>query len=135
MKPDIDAYNQKLIGTLPGFLGIKLLEVGEGYLTAELTLDKQHLEPTRGVCHAATFVALADTACGWGCVAHLPEGASGFTTSNLSTNLIRGATTGTLSCDARLAHSGRSTQVWDATIRQGEGKPAALFRCTQLIFY
>ena len=72
MNIDIDEYNRQLTGALPGFLGIKLLEVGQGFITAELILDKHHLEPTRGVCHGATIVALADTACGWGCVAHLP---------------------------------------------------------------
>ena len=132
---DIDDYNRQLSGALPGFLGIKLLEVGQGFITAELTLDKHHLEPTRGVCHAATIVALADTACGWGCVAHLPSGASGFTTSNLTANYLRGAKNGTIHSDCRLSHGGRSTQVWDAVVTGEDGKNLALFRCTQMILY
>ena len=135
MNIDIDDYNQKLKGALPGLLGITLLEVGQGFITAQLTIDKIHLEPTRGVVHAATIVALADTACGWGCVAHLPKGASGFTTSNLTTNYLRGIDQGTLRSECRLSHSGRSTQVWDAVVSSDDKKDLALFRCTQLILY
>ena len=37
---------------------------------------------------------------------------------------------------ARLAHGGRTTQVWEAIITDGEsGKPLALFRCTRLVLY
>jgi len=32
-------------------------------------------------------------------------------------------------------HLGRSTQVWDATVTNGEGKLIAMFRCTQMILY
>ena len=80
-------------------------------------------------------MALADTACGWGCVAHLPSGASGFTTSNLTANYLHGAKNGTLHSDCRLAHGGRSTQVWDAVVTGEDGKNLALFRCTQMILY
>ena len=135
MKIDIGEYNRQLADALPGLLDIKLLEVGEGFITADLTLDKHHLEPTRGVCHAATIVALADTACGWGCVAHLPHGASGFTTSSLNTNYLRGSRNGRIFSDCRLSHSARSTQVWDAVVSGEDGKQLALFRCTQMILY
>jgi acyl-coenzyme A thioesterase PaaI-like protein len=38
--------------------------------------------------------------------------------------------------EARLAHGGRTTQVWDATVsREKDGKQIAFFRCTQLILY
>jgi acyl-coenzyme A thioesterase PaaI-like protein len=32
-----------------------------------------------------------------------------------------------------LAHGGRTTQIWDATVRDTEERTLALFRCTQLI--
>jgi 1,4-dihydroxy-2-naphthoyl-CoA hydrolase len=85
--------------------------------------------------HAASVVALADTLCGFGCFHNRPEGARGFTTIELKTNFLGSALDGTLSCEARLQHGGRTTQVWDATVRDGAGKVIALFRCTQLILY
>jgi acyl-coenzyme A thioesterase PaaI-like protein len=43
---------------------------------------------------------------------------------------------GTVLCEAKLAHGGRTTQVWDATLTaETTGKLMALFRCTQLILY
>ena len=35
-----------------------------------------------------------------------------------------------------MAHGGRTTQVWDATVSDEESdKTLALFRCTQMILY
>ena len=82
------------------------------------------------------MVALADTACGYGCVMSLPQGASGFTTAELKANFIGTALEGVVSCEARLVHGGRTTQVWDAEVKtEAAGKTIALFRCTQIILY
>jgi uncharacterized protein (TIGR00369 family) len=82
-----------------------------------------------------SVVALADSACGYGCIAFLPEGATGFTTIELKTNFLGTVLDGTLVCEARRAHGGRTTQVWDATVTTEVGKTLALFRCTQLLLY
>lgn len=89
-----------------------------------------------GFLHAASVIALADTSAGYGCVANLPEGASGFTTVELKCNHLGTATSGTIECVAMAAHRGKTTQVWDATVSHREsGKTLALFRCTQLVLY
>ena len=117
---------------LPGLLGIEVHEAGDGLARARLELGEQHLAPN-GYLHAGTVVALADTTCGYGCILSLPEGATGFTTIELKTNFLRSAQTGTLACEARLAHGGRTTQIWDATVTAPDGRTTALFRCTQLV--
>ncbi|MGY3493798.1 uncharacterized protein (TIGR00369 family) [Bradyrhizobium sp. USDA 4502] len=79
---------------------------------------------------------MADTACGFGCLASLPDGAIGFATGELKINFIGAAREGGMSCEARLVHAGRTTQVWDAEIRsEATGKTIALFRCTQMLPY
>ncbi|HJX46202.1 MAG TPA: PaaI family thioesterase, partial [Gaiellaceae bacterium] len=82
---------------------------------------------------AATLVALADTAAGYGCLLNLPEGGTGFTTIELKTNFMRSAREGTITCEAHLVHGGRTTQLWDATIDDAESRRMAVFRCTQLV--
>ena len=82
-----------------------------------------------------TVVGLADSACGYGCIASLPDGAYGFTTIELKTNFLGTALEGTLCCASELIHGGRTTQVWDATVTNEAGKKLALFRCTQLLLY
>ena len=81
------------------------------------------------------MVALADTACGWGCIAHLPEGAASFTTVDLTCNLLKAVTAGRISCTATMLHGGRTTQVWDATVVDDKQRRIAAFRCTQLILH
>ena len=117
---------------LPGLLGVDVVTFEEGVVHARLELRAHHLAPN-GYLHAGTVVSLADTACGYGCVLSLPPGATGFTTIELKTNFLRTATDGTLACEARLVHGGRTTQVWDALVRDDPGRTLALFRCTQLL--
>jgi 1,4-dihydroxy-2-naphthoyl-CoA hydrolase len=116
----------------PGLLGIDFHEAGEGYVLARLELSEKHMAPN-GYLHAGTVVGFADSACGYGCILNLPEGGTGFTTVELKTNFLRSAQTGTIACEARLAHGGRTTQIWDATVTDPDGRTMALFRCTQLV--
>jgi 1,4-dihydroxy-2-naphthoyl-CoA hydrolase len=119
---------------LPGLIGVEVDSVEEGAVRMHLSLRPELLAPN-GYLHAATVVALADSACGYGCIASLPEGATGFTTIELKTNFLGTALDGTLHCESKRVHGGRTTQVWDATVANESGKTLALFRCTQLLLY
>jgi 1,4-dihydroxy-2-naphthoyl-CoA hydrolase len=119
---------------LPGLLGIDVHSVEYGSARMSLPLRAELLAPN-GYLHAGTVVGLADSACGYGCVASFPEGAMGFTTIELTANFLATAREGTLACEAKLVHGGRTTQVWDATVTREDGKRLAVFRCTQLILY
>ena len=130
----ITAYRQHS-DSLPDLLGIDLVSVGDQVLSVSLEVTPHHLNPAHTSCHAATMVAIADTACGWGCLAHLPANAKSFTTVDLNCNLLRAVTSGVLTCEASLLHGGRTTQIWDAVVHSDEGKKVAAFRCTELILY
>lgn len=121
-------------GTLPDELGIEWSEVRHGRAAGRFTVARRHMA-ANGYLHAASVVALVDSACGYGCVASLPEGAAGFTTIELKANYLGTAVEGeTVACEARLVHGGRTTQVWDAEAVNGTtGRTVALFRCTQMI--
>ena len=117
----------------PGLLGIEFDEVGEGFSRAHLELEEKHMPPN-GYLHAGVVVGFADSACGYGCILNLPEGATGFTTIQLKTKFLRSAQPGvTIDCEARLVHGGRTTQLWDATVSDQDGRNMALFRATQLL--
>jgi len=131
----LEELNERGTGTLPGLIGIEILEVEKGRLASRLSLREELLAPN-GYLHAATIVALADTACGYGCFANLPDGAEGFTTVELKSNFLGTKREGVIECEATLVHGGRATQVWDATVTDDDsGKKLALFRCTQMILY
>jgi 1,4-dihydroxy-2-naphthoyl-CoA hydrolase len=118
-------------GTFPALVGLEV-DAGDGESLGRLVLRPEHLAPN-GYLHAGAVVTLADTVCGFGCVASLPEGARGFTTIELKINFLGTARDGVLACRGRLVHGGRTTQVWDATVENAEGRTLALFRCTQLL--
>lgn len=130
-----DDLNKYGAGNLPGHLGIVITHVGLSEARAEL-LVKPHLMAPNGFLHAGSVVTLADTSAGYGCIANLPAGATGFTTIELKSNHLGTAREGTVECIATAVHLGKTTQVWDATVTHREsGKTIALFRCTQMIIY
>lgn len=128
-------FNQRGRDRLPGLLGIVITHVGVREMRAELAVREVLMAPN-GYLHAGTVVTLADTAAGYGCVANLPEGATGFTTIELKSNHLGTARDGTIECVATAVHVGRTTHVWDSVVTHREtGRTIALFRCTQMILY
>jgi 1,4-dihydroxy-2-naphthoyl-CoA hydrolase len=130
----IDQLNARSEGYLPGLFGIEFLTMEPGRLTSQLVIRPELLAPN-GYLHAAAVIALADTTCGYGTFTDLPEGAQNFTTIELKSNFLGTAREGIISCTATRVHGGRTTQVWDAEVKDQAGKTLALFRCTQLILY
>ena len=61
-------------------------------------LDGNKVEEGRAILRDANhpLVTLADTSCGYGCVANLPAKASGFTTVELKSNHLGTALEGTI---------------------------------------
>jgi uncharacterized protein (TIGR00369 family) len=132
---DLDALNARGTGRLPGWFGLRVVRIDERELAMRLQIQPQMLAPN-GFLHAATVIALADTACGFATIAHLPDGAESFTTVELKCNFLGTATEGTLEAVARGAHLGRTTQVWDAEVRElANVRTLALFRCTQMVLW
>ena len=130
-----EEFNRFGAGFLPAHLGIQVTQVQGGEVHAHLDVQPFLLAPN-GFLHAGSVVTLADTAAGYGCVANLPEGASGFTMVELKSNHLGTAREGRVLCVARTVHLGRTTQVWDAVVTsQASGKTMALFRCTQMVLY
>jgi uncharacterized protein (TIGR00369 family) len=108
---DIEAFKELGAGRLPGLIGIEVDEIEPGRVRMHLVLRDELLAPN-GYLHAATVVALADSACGYGCIASLPDKAIGFTTIELKTNFLGTALEGTIACESELVHGGRTTQIW-----------------------
>jgi 1,4-dihydroxy-2-naphthoyl-CoA hydrolase len=130
-----DHFNRFGADTLPGHLGIVINQIDGPRVRSEVVVKPALMAPN-GFLHAGSVVTLADTSAGYGCIANLPPGASGFTTVELKSNHLGTARDGTIDCVATAAHLGKTTQVWDAVVTHREsGKTIALFRCTQMILY
>ena len=128
-------FNRLGAGTLPAVLGMVVTSVAPSELRAELVI-RPELHTHDGYLNAASIVALADTACRYACVAHLPDGALGYSTVEVKSNQLGSALEGTVDCLVRAGHLGRTTQHWDAVVRHREtGRPLALFRSTLTIHH
>lgn len=131
---DVPSLNDAGAKLLPGLLGIMVTDWAHGRVRGTLPLRPELFAP-HGFVHGATQIALADSMCGYGAITSLPDGAESFTTVELKANLTGTAASGSIHCMAWLIHGGRSTQVWDATVTDDDGRTTTLFRCTQLILW
>jgi uncharacterized protein (TIGR00369 family) len=130
-----ELLNARGAGHLPGLVGVQIVSVTAEALESRLVVRQEHMAPN-GFLHAASVIALADTSCGYACVANLPQGASGFTTLELKSNFVGTTRDGAIFCRATPAHLGRTTQVWEAVVTiEGTDRKIALFRCTQMVLW
>ena len=133
----VEELNNRSGDNLPGLMGIQAIALSENTLKSRMILKQMHFAPNTYL-HAASVIALADTSCGYATVAHLPAGASSFTTIELKSNhlgTVRGVGS-VIACTATAQHLGGNTQVWDAVVTdEATGKKIAIFRCTQMILW
>jgi 1,4-dihydroxy-2-naphthoyl-CoA hydrolase len=129
--PPYDVYNfLNLLG-----IDIDSPESDNGPI-ARLTVTHNLIAGT-GYLWAPVVITLADALCAFGVNHHWPEGAKSFTTVDCSANFISSATEGDrVIATASPLHTGRTTQVWDATVtNETTERLMASYRCTQIILY
>jgi 1,4-dihydroxy-2-naphthoyl-CoA hydrolase len=129
---DVATLQDLLAPLLPGLMGVKLVSVSEDRVVAEMKV-RADLCTTGGVLHGGAYMAFADTLGAVGTVMSLPQGAR-TTTTDSSTKFIAAAKVDTVVTGEAVAlHRGRTTQVWQTSVRRGDGKLCALVTQTQLI--
>ena len=128
----IESLHGRQADRLPGKFGLVVTRIAEGALDARVALEPWMLAPN-GFLHAASVLLLADTAAGYASFAHLPDGATNFTTIELKSNFLGTAREGKMRTECRAEHLGRTTQVWSATVFGPDDRKLALFRCTQMV--
>jgi 1,4-dihydroxy-2-naphthoyl-CoA hydrolase len=124
---------QKLITPLfPGLMGVEIQEAGQEKIVASL-LVRPDLCTAGGVCHGGALMAFADTVGAIGTVMNLPAGAR-TTTIESKTNFMGAAPVNTrIASESIPLHRGRTTQVWQTTIRSEAGKLVAVVTQTQMV--
>lgn len=131
---DIEGFHTRQVGTLPDRYGARVTGLSEGRMAMQLEIQPWMMAPN-GFLHAASVILLADTCAGYATIAHLPDGAKGFTTIELKSNFLGTSKQGVMRTEAVAEHLGRTTQVWSATVFNADDRKLALFRCTQMILW
>ena len=129
---DAAALQQRIEPLFPGLMGVKLRELAQDRVLAEMTV-RPDLCTTGGILHGGAVMAFADTLGAVGTVLNLAEGKR-TTTTDSSTKFIAGAKVNTVVIGESVAlHRGRTTMVWQTSIRNAEGRLCAVVTQTQLV--
>jgi 1,4-dihydroxy-2-naphthoyl-CoA hydrolase len=128
----IQSLQQVIDSLFPGVMGVRLIEVEPDRVVAELAV-RPDLCTAGGILHGGAYMAFADTLGAVGTFVNLPDGKR-TTTTDSSTKFIAGAPVGTTVIGECVAlHRGRTTQVWQTSIRTREGRLCAVVTQTQLV--
>ena len=129
---DPAALQQRIEPLFPGLMGVKLRELAQDRVLAEMTV-RPDLCTTGGILHGGAVMAFADTLGAIGTVLNLADGKR-TTTTDSSTKFIAGAKVNTVVTGESVAlHRGRTTMVWQTSIRNAEGRLCAVVTQTQLV--
>jgi 1,4-dihydroxy-2-naphthoyl-CoA hydrolase len=129
---DLDRLQTLLEPLFPGLMGVRLTEA-----TPERVLATMHVRPelctAGGILHGGAHMAFADTLGAVGTILNLPPGKR-TTTTDSSTKFIGSARVDTVVTGESVAlHRGRTTMVWQTSIRNADGKLCSVVTQTQLV--
>jgi 1,4-dihydroxy-2-naphthoyl-CoA hydrolase len=130
--PELASLQTLLDPLFPGLMGVRLVELAPDRVVAEMKV-RADLCTAGGILHGGAYMAFADTLGAVGTLLNLKPG-KGTTTTDSSTKFIAGArldTTVTGECIA--LHRGRTTMVWQTSVRNDSGKLCAVVTQTQLV--
>jgi 1,4-dihydroxy-2-naphthoyl-CoA hydrolase len=129
---NLDQWQTRLQPLFPGLIGVQLTELAPERVVATM-LVRPELCTAGGILHGGAHMAFADTLGAIGTVLNLAEGKR-TTTTDSSTKFIGGAQVNTTVTGESVAlHRGRTTMVWQTTIRNAEGKLCSVVTQTQLV--
>jgi 1,4-dihydroxy-2-naphthoyl-CoA hydrolase len=130
--PPIEAVQQILAPIFPGLMGVRLTALAPDRVVAEMVV-RPDLCTTGGILHGGAAMAFADTLGAVGTFVNLPAGKR-TTTTDSSTKFLRAAAQGsTVTGEAVALHRGRTTMVWQTSVRGADGQLCALVTQTQLV--
>ena len=130
--PTLDQMQQAIKPLFPGLMGDEIKEATPERVVATM-LVRPDLCTAGGVCHGGAFMAFADTIGAVGTVMNLPPGTR-TTTIESKTNFLGAALVNTrITAESTPLHRGKTTQVWQTTIRNEAGRLCAVVTQTQLI--
>lgn len=127
------AFLQQLLAPLfPGLMGVRLKEIALDHVIGELEV-RADLCTAGEILHGGAYMAFADTLGAVGTILNLTSGKR-TTTTDSSTKFMAGARLGTtITGECSALHRGRTTMVWQTSIKNAEGKLCAIVTQTQLV--
>jgi len=91
---------------------------------------RDELRQPAGLLHGGVISSLVESICSRATFLAVREGGMLAMGQSISVSFLRPLTEGVAEVDARARHRGRSSWVWEAEVRDGEGRLAALAQMT-----
>ena len=125
-----DARKVAKVG-VPAKLGVRVIAVTRKKVTAEMTVKKFHLN-RNGRVNGGAIMAFGDHVGAAGTVANLPPGHRTATLES-KTNFFAAGLGPVVSAVSIPLHIGRTTMVWQTTIRNADRRVVAIVTQTQIV--
>jgi uncharacterized protein (TIGR00369 family) len=116
---------------MPRALGVRLVSLTKNKVVAEMRVKPMHINRA-GRVNGGALMAFADVMGAAGTVANLPPGHRTGTLES-KTNFFRAGRGPVLRAESIPLHIGRTTMVWQTTIRNADRSVAAIVTQTQIV--
>ena len=128
----VESLQRILDPLFPGLMGVRIVEATPERIVAELVVRPDPCT-VGSILHGGAYMAFADTLGAVGTILNMPQGKR-TTTTDSSTKLMGVARLNTTVVGECLPlHRGRTTMVWQTTVKTAEGKLCAVVTQTQLM--
>ncbi|WP_374722516.1 PaaI family thioesterase [Peribacillus tepidiphilus] len=115
--------------TLMQALGIEIVEVADGKVTATMPVDERTRQPF-GLLHGGASVALAESVASIGAYELVDKENEAVVGLEINANHIKGKRDGTVTAIGTVLHRGKSTMVWEVKIHDENDQLICISRCT-----
>jgi len=129
--PGVSPALQVMTSGMPRALGVRVVSITKKRVVAELPVRPMHINRS-GRVNGGALMALADVMGAAGTVANLPPGHRTGTLES-KTNFFRAGRGPVLRAVSVPLHIGRTTMVWQTTIRNPDGGTVAIVTQTQIV--
>lgn len=128
-KPEISRINQLLKKTPAAQIGIELIEIGDDFIKAAMPVESRSHE-TMGVFHCGASVALAGALACIGANLCVDQAKEYCAELEINASHVRQVRAGTVKGTGKLAHRGKTIQVWDISVIDQWDRLTCLSRVT-----
>jgi 1,4-dihydroxy-2-naphthoyl-CoA hydrolase len=119
-----------MLGGMPRALGVNLVSVGKKRVVAEMPVKPMHMNTSKRV-NGGAIMAFGDVCGAVGARANMPPGHRGGTMES-KTNFFAAGHGPVLKAISIPLHVGRTTSVWQTTIKNTDGRLVAIVTQTQI---
>ena len=124
----LEVIRERAVGTMAAHLGIEYVNLGENFLEGRMPVDARTHQP-EGILHGGASVTLAETLASISGNLVVDPALEYCVGLEINANHLRAVRDGHVLGRSSPVHLGRTTQVWETRIFQGE-RPVCISRMT-----